>query len=153
MKYRVFTYPVPCDEAVAELNGFLSSHRILRVRDEVVMKGADPCLLFVVEYLDGPGGAKTSKPPKVDYREELTDEEFAVFSALRDWRKARAEEEGVPVYTIFTNAQLAEIVKKKVGSLAELESIAGVGKARVEGYGEAVLKTCNDFTTPLENGK
>ena len=32
MKYRVFTYPVPCDEAVSELNGFLSSHRILRVR-------------------------------------------------------------------------------------------------------------------------
>jgi len=42
MKYRVFTYPVPCDEAVAELNGFLSSPRILRVRDEIVLKGNDP---------------------------------------------------------------------------------------------------------------
>jgi hypothetical protein len=31
MKYHVFTYPVPCDEAVPELNSFLSSHRILRV--------------------------------------------------------------------------------------------------------------------------
>ena len=42
MKYRIFTYPVPCDETVAELNGFLSSHRILRVRDEIVLKGSDP---------------------------------------------------------------------------------------------------------------
>jgi len=150
MKYRVFTYPVPCDEAVAELNGFLSSHRILRVRDEIVMKGSDPYLLFVVEYLDGPGGEKNAKPPKVDYREELTEEEFAVFSALRDWRKARSETEGVPVYTIFTNAQLAEIVKKKVGSLAELETVAGVGKSRIENYGEALLKICKDFTPPLE---
>lgn len=41
MKYRVFTYPVPCDEALAELNSFLSSHRILRVRDELVVKGSD----------------------------------------------------------------------------------------------------------------
>jgi len=36
MKYRVFTYPVPCDEAVVELNSFLSPHRVLRVRDEIV---------------------------------------------------------------------------------------------------------------------
>jgi len=53
MKYRVFTYPVPCDEAVAELNGFLSSHRILRVREEIVMKGSDPYLLFVEEAVPG----------------------------------------------------------------------------------------------------
>ncbi len=51
MKYRIFTYPVPCDEAVAELNAFLSSHRILRVCDEVVTKGPDPYLLFMVDFL------------------------------------------------------------------------------------------------------
>ena len=147
MKYRVFTYPVPCDEAVTELNGFLSSHRILRVRDEIVMKGSDPYLLFVVEYLDGPGGEKPAKLPKVDYREKLTEEEFAVFSALRDWRKARGEDEGVPVYTIFTNAQLAEIVKKKVGSLAELGTVEGVGKSRIEKYGEALLGICRDHVS------
>ena len=147
MKYRVFTYPVPCDEAVAELNGFLSSHRILRVRDEIVVKGSDPYLLFVVEYLDGPSGEKTAKPPKVDYREELTEGEFAVFSALRDWRKVHSETEGVPVYTIFTNAQLAEIVKKRVGSLSELGNVEGVGKSRIEKYGEALLEICRDHVS------
>jgi len=35
MEYRIFTYPVACDEAVAELNGFLSSLRMLRVHDEM----------------------------------------------------------------------------------------------------------------------
>lgn len=151
MKYRVFTYPVPCDEAVAELNGFLSSHRILRVRDEIVVKGSDPYLVFIVEYLDGPSGEKTAKAPKVDYREELSEGEFAVFSALRDWRKARSETEGVPVYTIFTNAQLAEIVKKKVGTIAELGSVEGVGKSRIEKYGEALLAVIRDFA--LSEGK
>lgn len=148
MKYQVFTYSVPCEQGVQELNAFLSSHRILRVRDEVVVKGSDPYLLFVVEYLDRPGGEKATKPPKVDYREVLTDEEFAVFSALRDWRKACAEEEGVPVYTVFTNAQLAEIVKNKVETLAELGKVDGVGKSRVEKYGEALLNTFKDFAHP-----
>ncbi|MEA2069109.1 MAG: HRDC domain-containing protein [Verrucomicrobiota bacterium] len=147
MKYRIFTYPVPCDEAVAELNGFLSSHRILRVREELVSKGNDLYLVFIVEYLDGPFGEKTAKPPKVDYREELSEGEFAVFSALRDWRKAHSETEGVPVYTIFTNAQLAEIVQKKVGTIAELGKVDGVGKSRIEKYGETLLKICKDFAT------
>ena len=48
MKYRVFTYPVPCDEAVAELNSFLSSHRILRVRDEIVLKVDEASCLIVL---------------------------------------------------------------------------------------------------------
>ncbi len=73
------------------------------MRDEVVLKGSDPYLLFVVEYLDGPGAGKASRPPKVDYREELSDADFAVFSALRDWRKVRAEAEGVfPSISFFT---------------------------------------------------
>jgi len=84
----------------------------------------------------------------VDYREELTESEFAVFSALRDWRKVRGETEGVPVYTIFTNAQLAEIVKKKVGTIAELGKVEGVGKSRIEKYGESLLAVCRDFIPP-----
>ena len=37
----------------------------------------------------------------------LKPEEFEVFSRLREWRKAAAEKEGVPVYTVLTNEQLA----------------------------------------------
>ena len=51
----------------------------------------------------------------------LKPEEFEVFSRLRDWRKGVAEKEGVPVYVVFTNEQLAEMVKKKVGTKAALE--------------------------------
>jgi superfamily II DNA helicase RecQ len=51
-----------------------------------------------------------------------------------------AEKEGVPVYVVFTNEQLAEMVKKKVSSKAALKEIEGVGEARVEKYGDAVLE-------------
>ena len=49
----------------------------------------------------------SGKPPEVDYREVLKPEEFEMFSRLREWRKALAEKEGVPVYTLLTNEQLA----------------------------------------------
>jgi superfamily II DNA helicase RecQ len=68
-----------------------------------------------VEYLDG-GGAGGLVPggklPKVDYKEVLKPEEFEVFSRLRDWRKAVAEKEGVPVYVVLSNEQLADMVRR-----------------------------------------
>ena len=75
--------------------------------------------------------------PKVDYKEVLKPEDFEVFSRLRDWRKAEAEQEGVPVYGVFTNEQLAEMVRQRAGTKAALKGIAGVGEARVEKYGAA----------------
>ena len=76
----------------------------------------------------------------MDYKEVLKPEEFEVFSRLREWRKAAAEKEGVPVYTVLTNEQLAQMVQKKVSTKAALKEIEGVGEARVEKYGEAVLR-------------
>jgi superfamily II DNA helicase RecQ len=61
-----------------------------------------------------------------------------VFSRLREWRKGVSEKEGAPVYTIFTNEQLAQMVQKEVRSKAALKEIEGVGEARVEKYGEAI---------------
>lgn len=146
MKYRAFTYPVPCDGDLSELNSFLSSHRVLTVHDEIVKTGTGACLVFVVEYLDSVSGKGSSRgEPKVDYRKELSDEQFMVFSRLRDLRKELAEREGTPVYNIFTNAQLAEMVKKKVNSKTALAEISGVGEARIEKYGESVLGVCREF--------
>ena len=76
----------------------------------------------------------------MDYKELLKPEEFEVFSRLREWRKATAEKEGIPVYTVLTNEQLAQMVRKKVSSKAGLKEIEGIGEARVEKYGEAVLR-------------
>ena len=63
-----------------------------------------------------------------------------VLSRLRDWRKAVAEKEGVPVYVVLTNEQLAQMVQKQVKSKAGLKEIEGVGDARVEKYGEALVQ-------------
>jgi superfamily II DNA helicase RecQ len=45
----------------------------------------------------------------------------------------------MPAYAVFTNEQLAEIAKARCATLADLGKIEGIGPARVEKYGEAVL--------------
>jgi len=144
MQLKLFVLPIKnLGAAEAEMNAFLRRHRVLAVKKEFVPDGENSFWTFCVEYLDG-GGAGGLLPggklPKVDYKEVLKPEEFEVFSRLREWRKGVAEKEGVPVYTVLTNEQLAQMVQRKVSSKAALKEIEGVGEARVEKYGAAVLE-------------
>jgi superfamily II DNA helicase RecQ len=43
------------------------------------------------------------------------------------------------VYAVFSNEQLAQIVSRQCQSLADLAQIEGVGQARVDKYGSAIL--------------
>ena len=144
MQLKLFILPVKNLAAPeAEMNAFLRAHRVLAVKKEFVSDGENSFWTFCVEYLESaPAGiaAPGSKLPKVDYKEVLKPEEFEVFSRLREWRKGVAEKEGVPVYVVFTNEQLAEMVKTKASSKAALKEIEGVGEARVEKYGAALLE-------------
>lgn len=54
-------------------------------------------------------------------------------------RKEIAEREGIPVYTIFTNQQLADMVTARVSTSTEIGKIKGVGKSRIEKYAAEFL--------------
>ena len=145
MQLKLFIVPVKnIAAAEGEMNAFLSSHRVLAVKKEFVADGENSFWTFCVEYLEsGPAASQAApggKLPKVDYKEVLQPEEFEVFSRLREWRKGVAEQEGVPGYVVFTTEQLAELVKKRVSTTAGLKELEGVGDARVEKYGAAVLE-------------
>ncbi|WP_109510374.1 ATP-dependent DNA helicase UvrD2 [Nocardioides speluncae] len=66
------------------------------------------------------------------------DEEL--FERLREWRLARASEESVPAYVVFTDATLQLIAELKPSSESELLRINGIGKTKLERYGEDVLE-------------
>jgi hypothetical protein len=122
-----------------EMNAFLRAHRVLAVRKEFVSDGENSFWTFCVEYLEsaptGPG-APGGKLPKVDYKEVLKPEEFEVFSRLRDWRKAEAEKEGVPVYVVFTNEHYMDDFVVWGGSGRELRAVC----ERVQAFLTAELK-------------
>ena len=144
MQLKLFVLPVKnLGAAEGEMNAFLRGHRVLAVKKEFVADGENSFWTFCVEYLDGaPASALSAggKAPKVDYKEVLKPAEFEVFSRLREWRKGVAEKEGVPVYVVLSNEQLAQMVQRRVSSKAQLKEIEGVGEARVEKYGEGLLE-------------
>jgi len=84
------------------------------------------------------------KKPKVDYREILSVEEFSLFSKLRDKRKQLASRDGVQVYTIMTNEQLAELVRKKINTIEGFKEISGVGESRLKKYGMDFIKVIEE---------
>ncbi len=61
------------------------------------------------------------------------------FEALRSWRLQQAREQGVPPYVVFHDRSLIEIAAREPLSLEALGSVAGVGQAKLDRYGEAVL--------------
>jgi superfamily II DNA helicase RecQ len=148
MAYRIFTIPIhEPGAAEAELNGFLRSHRVLAVERKCVESALNSYWTFCVDYLESTGGPISAGSNgghtgrgKVDYREKLSPADFAVFARLREVRKGIAQEAAVPVYTVFTNEQLAQMVEARATTKAALEKIAGVGDARIEKYGARVME-------------
>ena len=121
-----------------ELNAFLRSHRIVNVEKRLIDGERGTGWLFLVEY-GTEGGKNTSSSPaqRIDYREVLNSAEYALYDKLRSLRKEISEKAGIPVYAVFTNEQLAAMVKKPPKTAKDLLSISGVGEARVKQYGEA----------------
>jgi ATP-dependent DNA helicase RecQ len=62
-----------------------------------------------------------------------------LFQALRAWRLQVARDHGVPAYTVFHDATLEEIARRRPGSTDELSAVTGVGAIKLERYGAAVL--------------
>ncbi len=76
---------------------------------------------------------------------ELSGEEGQLFEVLRKWRYAVAKEADAPAYTVFNNATLEAIAQVRPGNLDELLGISGVGQAKADKYGEAVIGVIADF--------
>jgi len=63
-----------------------------------------------------------------------------LFDRLRETRRRLASESGVPPYVIFHDSTLREIAARKPRDLHELSEVQGVGAAKLERYGTAMLE-------------
>ena len=141
MRLHFATIPVhDPSQAAAELDAFLTTHRVVAVDRELIHDGARSVWAVCVSWIDGP--ERKSAPStrgQIDWKEVLGPEDFAVFARLRSLRKDLAQTHGVPLYAIFTNDQLAAMVQRGVTTLADLGAIEGVGPSRVERFGRSFL--------------
>ena len=147
MPFRVFVIPVLyADAATEELNSFLASHRIVQIERHLIEQGNQSAFAFCVEYiLSAPSIHRPLKNQlsrnRIDYKAILSPDEFTVFSLLRELRKELSQQEGVPVFALFNNEQLAQMVQRRCSSKADLLGIDGIGDAKVDKYSDKLLIT------------
>ncbi len=63
----------------------------------------------------------------------------ACVELLRTWRRETAQASGVPAYVVFHDSTLLEIAGRRPRGLDELSGVPGVGPAKLERYGRALL--------------
>ena len=71
--------------------------------------------------------------------DELDTGAASLFEALRGWRISEAKAQKLPAYVVFNDATLRGIASLSPSTLDELATVSGVGAAKLERYGEAVL--------------
>ncbi len=95
-------------------------------------------------------GRKEPKPRRAVPASEdraLSAQEDRIYDELKNWRREEAALNEVPGFTIFSNRTLKAIVLSRPDSLAAMEKVHGVGPAKLEAYGNTILKLLDRFPT------
>ena len=146
MQIKVFNIPVAyAEESTDLLNKFLRTNKIISIEKQFYLCG-DPCWTVFVTYLPMGSIFEESQPRarKIDYKAVLPETVFDRFSKLRVIRKQLAAQDAVPAYAVFTDAELAKIASLETVNKQNLSSIEGIGEARINKYGQAILKVLNE---------
>jgi ATP-dependent DNA helicase RecQ len=73
----------------------------------------------------------------------LADEAQSLFERLRAWRRATAAAAEVPAYVVLADRTLRAVAATRPASADELAAVPGIGPAKLERYGAAVLELVN----------
>lgn len=86
------------------------------------------------------------KTEKIIAEKPAVDDEAAeeLITKLKAWRKRKAEDMNVPPYIVFGDKTLLDLVAKKPKDKSELLSIYGIGEAKIENFGSALLRILNE---------
>ncbi|MEO0444438.1 MAG: HRDC domain-containing protein [Verrucomicrobiota bacterium] len=151
MHVRLFQYPFPAPDELPELNRFLAEEKVVSLKHHIVSSATGGAMLvFVVETVGstlakhGASAGRGSTEARIDYKKVLSEEDFSVFSELREARKKAAQKEDVPIYAVFTNEQLATMVRERIREVAQIRKIPGVAEGRVTKYGEAMVQVLRE---------
>lgn len=148
MQIRIFNIPLTdTGEQLSELNRFMAGHKVLEVEQRFFQNEKGGGWSFCVRHIPGSaasGQTTGSGKAKVDYKQVLSESEFAVFSRLREIRKILSSEDGVPAYAVFTDEELAGIVRQGEPTEKGMLSVAGIGEKKITRYGRQMIEMYNN---------
>ncbi|MEM7628967.1 MAG: ATP-dependent DNA helicase RecQ [Planctomycetota bacterium] len=108
-----------------------------------VMKGDHPVLLArPAGTAAASGGTRKRGGSTVDAR-PLDADEQVFFERLRALRKSIADENGVPPYVVFNDATLRDMARRRPADGEAMLEVKGVGRKKLELFGEAFLACLN----------
>jgi RecQ family ATP-dependent DNA helicase len=84
--------------------------------------------------------SKSAKPDAAPVK--LTAEQEALATRLREWRAAEAKKLGLPAYVILHDRTLTGIACTRPANPRQLLDVDGMGPAKVEKFGAAILGLC-----------
>lgn len=116
----------------------------LTPKSRAVLRGQDR-----VEIPEGAPKVESKLKPKTKASGEPL-EHPDLFEQLRALRRSIADGENVPAYIVFSDAALADMCQKLPTSDAEFLDVSGVGKSKLERYGEAFLQEISHYLATLE---
>ena len=64
---------------------------------------------------------------------------------IRDWRRGKAEEQGLPVYMVLQQKALNAISSVMPRTFDELKKLSGIGSVTVQRYGKEILDIVADY--------
>jgi len=102
-----------------------------------VLTGGSTVLLRKDPVTTSRRGSPTNDRPRSGV--PVPPEALPLFQALREMRARLAKEQNVPAYVIFHDSTLREIAEHRPETLHDLARIGGIGGAKLERYGEAVM--------------
>ena len=73
----------------------------------------------------------------------LSPEQQALDQRLRDWRKAESEKLNLPLFFVLASTTLRSIVLARPQTLAQLKTIHGLGREKIEQFGPAIIEVCS----------
>ena len=155
MQFKIFTIPLFDNEQIEDMNRFLRGNKVVSVDKQLIVINCNAYWSFCVQYigvLNTLNKEDFERKGKIDYKNELSEAVFTIFTQLRTCRKKIAEEEAIPAYAVFTDAELAEIAKLDEITEKKMLSIHGIGSKKLEKYGKLLCRMILENNT-INNDK
>ena len=124
-----------------------AEHGGLRITDRghAFLKSREPLQL---RKFTGKAKSSTSKTRAALNFDDEEDE--SLFNALKAARLELAREQNVAAFVIFHDKTLHEIAMQRPRSLHALYQIGGIGQAKIERYGKAIIETVEKHASGAE---
>ncbi|MBF0460530.1 MAG: DNA helicase RecQ [Magnetococcales bacterium] len=112
----------------------------LTQRSRPVLRGEQP-----VRFRQDPKALVPTNRPRKEGMDSSDPETQPLWELLCTVRREIAQRQGVPAFLIFHDATLRDLVEKKPKTLDALANIHGIGKRKLQTYGEEILGALQKF--------